>query len=123
MFSKLKESQGAHLGYQISAKITTQEIDEVIEDLEKAITEHGSIRLLIRMKNWRGMEAKAALDDFSFLIRHIKDIEVLAVVGDRFWEKLWLDFGALFVQTRSKFFEEDEYEVAWTWLSEVPSRS
>ena len=122
MLSKLKESKGACLGIQISGKVTTEEIDEIIKELEDAIEKHGMIRLLVQMKKWKGMEAMAAFDDFHFLIRHIKDIEVLAVVGDRFWEKLWLGFGALFVKTRTKFFEEDEYEFAWTWIKGVPPR-
>ena len=122
MFNKLKESKGSCLGFQISGKVTTEEIDEIIKELEETIQGHGRIRLLVQMKNWKGMEAMAAFDDFHFLIRHIKDIEVLVVMGDRFWEKLLLGIGSLFVKTRSKFFEEDEYDLAWTWLKKVPKR-
>ena len=123
MFAKLEESTDKVLGFQITGKVTTKEIDEIIMELETAIKAHGSIRLLVHMKNWAGMEAMAAFDDFHFLVHHIKNIEVLAVVGDQFWERLMLGVGAIFVETRSKFFEDDEIDFAWSWAKKVPSRT
>ncbi|MDX2470551.1 MAG: STAS/SEC14 domain-containing protein [SAR324 cluster bacterium] len=120
MFKKLEESSDKVLGFHISGKISTAEIDEIILDLETAIKKQGSIRLLVHMKDWAGMEAMAAFDDFHFLVHHIKNIEVLAVIGDKYWEKLILGIGALFVSTRSKYFEEDEITFAWSWIEGVP---
>ncbi|OGG96843.1 MAG: hypothetical protein A2508_09970 [Candidatus Lambdaproteobacteria bacterium RIFOXYD12_FULL_49_8] len=116
MYQKLAGSAAEVLGYQISGRVTTEEIETVIKDLEAAIEAHGKIRLLVEMKHWTGMDPMAALEDLQFLIKHINQISHLAVIGDHFWERLLTQFGAFFVSTLTQYFEEGQVEEAWAWI-------
>ena len=116
MYQKLDNSEGAVLGFQISEKVSSTEIEAIIADLEAAIEAHGKIKFLVQMKHWTGMDPMAMMEDFQFLFKHINDISHLAVIGDAFWEKLLLQVGAFFVSTEARYFTEEQMDGAWGWI-------
>ena len=119
MYERLSQTAGANLGFRIGSKVGRTEIESIIEELEKAIEEYGTIRLLVHMDHWNGMELVALLEDVEFLLHHLKDIDALAIVGDNLWEKWALALSTPLLTGKSKYFETQELDSAWAWLQSV----
>jgi hypothetical protein len=115
MIQKLKKSSGKTVGFKLTGRLTDTEYKAFIAGLETIITEQGKIRLLMIVDYPQHFEFKAAWDDFIFWIKHIKDIERLAIVGQKEWEK-WLEFPeSLFLKTR--YYSLDRLDKAWKWIN------
>jgi SpoIIAA-like len=87
--------------------------------LEKRIEEHGSIRCLVEMTDLHGIELRARWDEIQFDVRHARQIERCAVVGDRAWEA-WLTklSRRIFFNAEIRFFDLADREKAWEWIDE-----
>jgi hypothetical protein len=117
MFQKLKQSSGKIAGFKLSGKITDREFKAFVADVEKVVADEGSIRLFLTMDYPQKFDPKAAWDDVIFWIGHIRDIERLAIVGQREWEK-WIElFSRPFIRTEVRYYSKLRLQEAWTWLS------
>ena len=120
MFQKLKQSSGKIVGFKLSGNITDGEFRAFVADVEKVVADKGRISLLLIMDYPQKFELKAVWDDVIFWIRHIKDIERLAIVGQKEWEKwieLWIElFGRPFIRTEVGYYSKSHLQEARTWL-------
>jgi hypothetical protein len=119
MIEILERSTGKVFGMRISGKILHRDYQQFVPRLEKLIEEHGSIRCLIEMIDFHGIELRALWDEIKFDISHARQIERCAVVGDRTWEA-WLTklSRPIFFNAEIRFFEQSEREKAWEWIEE-----
>jgi SpoIIAA-like len=44
------------------------------------------------------------------------DIDRMALVGDKAWEKTWSGIFGLFFHTQTRYFDRSEIETAWEWI-------
>jgi hypothetical protein len=116
MFQELAESQGNVIGYKAIGKLTDDDYKEMVPKLDQLIEEKGNIRMLLQLEDFHGWEMEAAWDDLKFGLKHRNDIERLAVVGDRQWEKLMADLVKPFMSGQVQYFETPELRKAWEWL-------
>ncbi|MDT8447960.1 MAG: STAS/SEC14 domain-containing protein [bacterium] len=123
MYEFLPQTEGNLAGVRIHGKLSREDIEAIVKRLEGMIDQSGQLRLLVHLDHWKGAELMAFAEDMMFLLRHIKDLIALAVVGDHAWEKWWLELGGLMVKARTKYFEADEMQQAWHWIQTVPPRS
>ncbi len=77
---------------QATGKLTKEAYEIFVPTTEKIIEEQGKIRILFSMHDFHGWSAGAAWEDFKFDLKHFKDIERLAIVGETKWEKGWRPF-------------------------------
>ncbi len=70
------------------------------------------------MKDFHGWGAGALWQDIKFDIKHFKDIERLAMVGDRKWEKGMSIFCKPFTTAKVKYFDSKEIDKAQVWIKE-----
>ncbi len=85
--------------------------------LEKLIEERGSILCLVQMIDVHGIEPRALWDEIKFDVRHARQIERCAVVGDRAWEAWMTRLSRLIlVNAEIRFFDKTECEQAWEWI-------
>ena len=56
-------------------------------EFERLVRQHGKLRLLFDVTGFHGWEASAAWEDFKFGIEHFADIERLAMVGEKQWQR------------------------------------
>ena len=57
-------------------------------------------------------EVKVFWEDLKFVLHHLNDIERFAAVGDKSWEKWWVEIIGSLVQPRTKFFDISQEEEA-----------
>jgi len=117
MIEVLSRGSGKVFGMRVSGKILHQDYQQFVPRLEKLIEEHGSIRCLVEMTDLHGMELRALWDEIKFDVRHSRQIERCAVVGDRAWEAWMTKLSRpIFFNAEIRFFDQGEREMAWEWI-------
>jgi hypothetical protein len=119
MIEVLSRGSGKVIGMRVSGKLLHQDYQQFVPRLEKLIEEHGSIRCLVEMTQLHGMELRALWDEVKFDVRHSRQIERCAVVGDRPWEA-WMTrlSRPIFFNAEIRFFDIADREKAWEWIEE-----
>lgn len=116
MIQKLKESSGKAVGFKFSGELTDNEFKKFASEVETIIADHGKIRLLMVVDYPQEFDLKAAWDDLLFWIKHTKDIDRLAIVGQKKWEK-WLELlGKPFIRAEVEYYENANVRNAWDWV-------
>lgn len=116
MFQKLDKSSGNIVGVKLTGKLTDEDFKKFVPEIEKTIASEGKIRLLMVMDYPQELELKAAWDDLVFWIKHIRNIERLAIVGQKDWEKWIALLENPFLKTEVKYYNTSRLQDAWGWL-------
>ena len=117
MSIKLKEESGGKvLEAQISGKLVHEDYARLSPKFEELVKQHGKIRVLFEMVDFHGWEAAALWDDIKFDVKHFSDIERLAMVGDRKWEKGMSQFCGAFTTAKIHYFDRSEMNEARQWV-------
>lgn len=119
MIEVLEGGTGKVIGLKIVGKLLHEDYQRFVPMLERLIEEHGSVRCLIEMADFQGMELRALWDEIKFDVRHGRQIERCAVVGDRAWEA-WMTrlSRPLFPNAERRYFIVAERDKAWEWIKE-----
>ncbi|VAX41484.1 hypothetical protein MNBD_PLANCTO02-3171 [hydrothermal vent metagenome] len=119
MTVELTESyDGKVLTIQMSGKLTAEDYEQFVPLTERLIDQHGQIRILIDMQGFHGWSLAALWEDLKFDIKHFNDIERLAMVGDRTWEKWMATFCKPFTSAEIRYFDQSESDEAGKWISD-----
>jgi|SRR5271165_6513163 len=119
MIEILERSSGKVLGIKVSGKLLHQDYQRFVPMLEVLIAEHGSIRCLVEMTDFQGIELKALWDEIKFDVRHSRQIERSAVIGDRSWEAWMTSLSRpIFPKAELRYFDSAEREHAWDWITQ-----
>ena len=115
---QLNEKDGGKiLEVTISGKIVAEDYARFVPETERLIKEHGKIRVLFDMVDFHGWSAGALWEDIKFDVKHFRDIERLAMVGDRKWEQGMAAFCGPFTSAEIRYFDQAEAEQARAWLA------
>ena len=114
----LDRSQGRVIGLRASGKIAGAELEQVLERLEKAITEQGKVRLLVHVENLGTFSPGAFMDDARFSLEHARDVERVAVVADGLLFGTYVKAAAKLVPGEVRRFKTKELNEAWRWIEE-----
>ena len=71
------------------------------------------------MRDFHGWTAGALWEDIKFDVRHFRDIERLALVGEKKWEKGMAVFCKPFTTAKVRYFERAKADEARAWLQET----
>lgn len=67
----------------------------------------------LKIVDFHGWEGAALWDDIKFDLKHFSDIERLAMVGDRGWEKGMSLFCRPFTTAKICYFDESKADEGW----------
>jgi SpoIIAA-like len=112
---KITLSDGV-LGVEVSGKLTRADYEELIPSWEKMIARQGALRMLFIMKDFGGWEPGAAWEDFEFDLKYARQIDRIAMVGEKKWQEWLSKLGALFVKADVKYFDAAELSEAERWI-------
>jgi hypothetical protein len=68
------------------------------------------------MIDFHGWNTGALWEDIKFGLKHFMDIERIAMVGDKKWEKGMSAFCKPFTTAKIRYFDPSQVEEARTWL-------
>jgi hypothetical protein len=103
----------------VKGKLAKEDYLIMVPKFEELVKKHGKVRILFRMVDFHGWEAGALWEDIKFDLKHFKDIERLAMVGDKKWEKGMSIFCRPFTVAKIKYFDQTAIAEAREWLNEV----
>ncbi|HEB98967.1 MAG TPA: hypothetical protein ENJ05_05630 [Thiotrichales bacterium] len=118
MFERIPVEDKNIFAFKARGKLTEEDYRQFLPQLEELIRKYGRISLYIELEDFEGWEAGAAWQDFRFGLRHDRDFDKIAIVGDKGWEKPLIKFADLVTRTRIRFFHKDEQKKAWDWLEQ-----
>jgi len=110
--------QGNLLEVRISGKLDRAAYDLFTPSVERQIEEYGKVRILVELQDFHGWDVAALWEDIKFDAKHFNDIEKLAIVGDRRWERGMAVFCKPFTTASVRYFDESEIDAARLWLAE-----
>jgi hypothetical protein len=117
MAIKLKEDEdGKVLEVHVSGKLVHEDYLHFVPEFERLIKQHGKLRVLFDMTDFHGWEAGALWDDIKVDIKHFSDIERLAMIGDKAWEKQMSLFCRPFTTAKIRYFDHTKAAEARAWL-------
>ncbi len=111
-------SSGKMLHVRATGKLTKESYGTFVPLVDKQIEEHGKIRVLFEMHDFHGWTAGAIWEDLKFDLKHWRDIERLAIVGESKWEKGMAVFCKPFTAAKIKYFDHTELSEANAWIEE-----
>jgi hypothetical protein len=116
MIEKLVESSGNVIGFKCIGTITASDYQDMVPEVKALVEKEGNIRLLFDLSDfkWEKMEAWLADLEFGWKFRH--NIEKMAIVGDKSWERWITHLARPFYALNARFFDIEDIEQAWTWL-------
>jgi SpoIIAA-like len=119
MAIQLNEMDGGKVLHVVaSAKLSHQDYQRFVPEFERLIGQHGKIRILFEMADFHGWDAAAVWDDLKIDVKHFADIEKIAMVGDKKWEKSMSIFCKPFTTATIRYFDRVNLPEAQAWLLE-----
>ncbi len=119
---KIHHEHTSVFGFEITGKLTVGEIEGFLPELEQATgAANGKLRLLVDVTKMDGANVKSEWEIFEFMKHHIKDIQLIAIVGAHSWTKVMSEVLAesIFVEAPTVYFKPGEIEHAWQWLTKA----
>ncbi len=118
MAIKLNETNaGEVLEVQVSGKLEHEDYQHFVPEFERLLKQHGKLRVLFEMVDFHGWAGVAMWDDIKFDVKHFSDIDRLALVGDRKWEKGMSVFCRPFTTAKIRYFDHTAMDDARAWVA------
>lgn len=97
-------------------KLKDEDYDRLIPILEEKIRSYGTIRWYFEMREFEGWSLSAMWRDLKFDFRNKENLERIAMVGNKEWEKELTQLMKPFTGARIKYFQTREREEAKNWI-------
>jgi hypothetical protein len=104
-----------------TGKLTKEDYEAFLPKVDQLVRDHDRISILFDIQNLHGWHATAAWEDAKFAFHHFKDVERLAVVGEKRWHKVVTMLSKPFTQAEVRYFTGAQSEQAHQWLNELPA--
>jgi hypothetical protein len=118
MYRRLPESEGNVIGYELHGSLSREEVREVHRQLERAIGDHGSVRLLLDLTDMSLPDPGAIIEDLKLTPEYINSVDRYAVVGSSRWQDVLASATNAMARGEARYFEKEQTATAWAWLRE-----
>ncbi|MBX3605664.1 MAG: STAS/SEC14 domain-containing protein [Piscinibacter sp.] len=117
MYQMSERSTAKERGYTITSRLSRDEARGLAQELERAIQAEGRIRVLFEVQTAPYGDFGALWEDLKFDLKHARDIERAAVVGDGKLQKVATKFFDAISSVDCRHFPSAEREQAWAWIA------
>jgi len=111
-----EKNNGKVLEVEVHDKLTSNDYKRFVPEFDRLAKQHGKLRVLFEMTDFHGWEAGALWQDIKFETTHFRDIERLAIVGDKKWEKGMSEFCKPFTTAKIQYFDQSQLDQARQWI-------
>lgn len=112
-----EEAGGKVLVVRASGKLTKSDYKHFLPEVERLIRQNGKLRVLFDMHDFHGWELGALWEDIKFDMKHFRDIDRLAMIGEKKWQQAMSVVCKPFTSAEIRFFERGEEGAARSWLN------
>ena len=106
------------LEVEIAGRLDKADYEALVPRVEQIIDARGKVRVLLRLVDFQGWDAGALWEDIKFNLQHFRDIERVAMIGEKAWEHGMANFCRPFTSAAIRWFEKDEADAARAWIIE-----
>lgn len=89
-----------------------KKIAPMIDAALEAVTEP-IVRVFIDASDFEGWELRAAWDDFKIGVKHVSEVEKVAIFGHQKWQEVLSKIGSWFSSGEVKYFEDSDEALKW----------
>ena len=107
------------LAFTMSGKLHDEDYKKFVPLVDAAIAKGGKVRILAQFHDFHGWDAHALWDDIKFSTTHCLQVERIALVGDKTWEKWMAMVCKPFTMAKIRYFDSAEADAARSWLEET----
>lgn len=118
-----EEAAGRIIEVNLSGKLTKEDYEHFLPEVEGLIKKHGKVRMLVKMHDFHGWTLGGLWQDIKFDWQHFSDVERLALVGDSKWEAGMAMFCKPFTTAKIRYFDESKAAEAHDWINEGIAQS
>jgi len=111
------ENGGGLLVIRLTGRLKKADYEEFVPVVEKAIKVNGTIRMLVLMHHFHGLDSGALWQEVKFDAKHLADIDRIAMVGETTEEKWMSTLFNPFVTAEIRYFSSDDAAKARTWVT------
>ncbi|GEM_PF-92261 len=112
---------GSALQIVVSGTLSRDDYDHWVPEVERFIKEHDKINILFEMHDFHGWSGGALWEDLKFDAKHFRDVNRLAMVGEKTWQKLMTKVCKPFTTAEIRFFTPVEADEARRWIGFEPA--
>ena len=109
---------GNTLEVHLTGKLTKEAYQILVPAVDEQIKKQGKLRILLVLEDFHGWTMGALWEDTKFDLKHWRDIERLAIVGESKWEQGMATFCKPFTTAKIKYFDHTKLADAKKWLAE-----
>jgi hypothetical protein len=114
---ELHEDKAARLlEVKAGGKLTRTDYQRFAPEVDQFIQREGKIRMLFDMEDFHGWKLSGMWADFRFGLKHARNLERLALVGEKRWQKWSGSLCRLFVRGQTRYFDRSEAQAAELWV-------
>lgn len=111
-------ASGKMVEVRLTGKLTKEAYEKLVPVVDEQIKQSGKLRMLVILEDFHGWTMGALWEDMKFDLKHWKDIERLALVGETKWEQGMAVFCKPFTTAKIKYFDHTKLEDARKWIAE-----
>lgn len=106
------------VAYAIDGSVTEDDVKTAAKVLNEAFDRHEKINILVRMKDFRGYDLYALLNDDLYRMKYkaLSKVEKYAVVGAKPWMRNLMELVSPLFKMETRVFDESEEAAAWEWV-------
>lgn len=112
------ENESKIVVVQLSGTLLVSDYDDFVPQFERLVGMHGKLRVLLDMSDFHGWKPGALWKEIEFDVKHMNDIERLAVIGSKEWQKNIAAISKPFTKTNIRYFDTTGAAEARKWLTE-----
>lgn len=100
-------------------ELTDEDYNRIIPLLEERLATYEKIRWYFEMKDFEGWSLSSLWKDLKFSFKNRDRLEMVAMVGEKKWEKDLTQLMKPFTQAEVKYFDEEDRANAKIWISKI----
>jgi hypothetical protein len=120
MALEISHQPGGLVTVRATGKLTKADYAQFLPRIEELIHAEGKLSILFDMEDFYGWDMGAAWEDTKFALHHFHDIERLAIVGDKRWQKAMTWVCRPFTRAQLRHFSHAQRPEALEWLQGQP---
>ncbi len=113
-----EEKDGKLIVVHVTDKLAASDYEKFVPEVDRLIEKQGKVRILLEMHDFHGWSCGALWEDTKFAFHHFRDIERLAVIGEKKWQKGMATFCKPFTKAEVRYFDHSQADEARTWLQQ-----
>lgn len=104
------------VGLKLGDTLSEDDFDVFASHLRGELEAHTTTRILLEIEDVEGWDPEEQWENLTFDVRHVQDLDKVAVVGDEPWERLLDKLELLFPMSQIQTYDPGDREEAMSWL-------